>query len=77
VFISLYLYFQSVSAFTSCLYREKVGERSRSLKLSSVSVAKSVRGGGIVSAEGSGGDIIGVDVIIFEHYSLVISMYAI
>lgn len=40
-------------------------------------VAESVRGGGIVSAEGGGGDIIGVDVIVVEHYSLVISMYAI
>lgn len=32
-YLSLYLYFQSVSAFTSCLYREKVGSWSRSLKL--------------------------------------------
>jgi len=51
-----------------------VGRWSRSLKLSSVSVTKSVGGGGIVSAEGGGGDIIGVDVIIFEHYSLAMSI---
>ena len=53
------------------VYIEKVG-RLRSLKLSGVSVAKSVGCGGVVSAKGGSWDLIGVDVVILEDCSLAV-----
>jgi hypothetical protein len=50
------------------IYIEKGGRKSS--ELSGMSVAKSVGGGGIVSAEGSSWDLIGVNVIVLEDCSL-------
>ena len=47
----------------------KVGQGWKSLELSSVSIAKSVGGGRVVSAEWSGWDIVGVDIIVLEDCS--------
>jgi len=50
----------------------KVGQGWKSLELSSVSIAKSVGGGGVVSAKGGSWDIVGVDVIVLEYCSLAV-----
>jgi len=50
------------------IYVEKGGRTSS--KLSGMGVAKSVGGGGIVSAERSSWDLIGVNVIVLEDCSL-------
>lgn len=53
------------------IYIEKGGTRSV-LKLSGMSVTKSVGRGRVVSAKGSGWDIIWVDVIVLEDWSSVL-----
>jgi hypothetical protein len=45
---------------------KKVGGVNKNLELSSMRVAESVGSGGVMSAEGCGRDIIGVDVIVLE-----------
>jgi hypothetical protein len=50
------------------IYTEKGGRTSS--KLSGMSVAKSVGGGGVVSAERCGGYLVGIDVIVLEDCSL-------
>lgn len=53
------------------IYIEKGGTRSI-LKLGGMGVTKSIGRGRVVSAKGSGGNIIGIDVIVLEDWSSVL-----